>query len=355
MFNSEVYGYMKHYHGGRVYDKYVRLDFSININPLGMPDIVKKAIIESVDNLETYPDTECLELRGKIAEVEKVPFKNIVCGNGADDIIFRAAQALEPNHALILSPTFSEYENSLRGCDIRYYPLKESSNFKVQPDILQYLEGIDTFYLCNPNNPTGALLDGSLMGDIVCKCIEKKVTLIVDESFLDFTTDGKTFKEYLNRDINLIILKAFTKIYSMAGIRLGYAICSNSVLCNKIFECGQAWSVSTIAQVCGISALKCTEYVEDTKTYVQNERKFLASQLTKLGIRVFPSDTNYLLVKSQLDLYDLLLKENILIRDCSNYVGLDTHYFRVGIKKHQDNLILVDTLKKILTGSDYVG
>lgn len=341
---------MKNYHGGRVYDKNIKLDFSININPLGMPSVVKQSIIDNVDNFEIYPDTDCLKLRKKLSKIENVPFENIVCGNGADDLIFRISKAIKSNRALLLSPTFSEYEKSLEDCIIKYYPLKNTLDFKIQPDILDYIHNIDIMYLCNPNNPTGTLIDDNLFDLIVDKCIHENITLIVDECFLDFTIHGKSFKRYLNKNINLIILKAFTKIYSMAGIRLGYALCSTSDLCNKIFSCGQSWSVSSVAQICGLSALDCSNYIQDTKTYIQKEREFLISNLKRLNIKYYPTTTNYILLQSSLDLYSLLLNYGILIRNCSNYVGLDKSYFRIAIKKHSENIILINTLEKILKG-----
>lgn len=335
---------LKYHHGGRIYDKSVKLDFSVNINPLGMPKEVKQSIIDNIDNFETYPDTECIKLRKKLSQVEKVPFKNIVCGNGADDIIFKVSQVLNPKSALILSPTFSEYEKSLN-CDIKYYPLKCSNNFEIQLDILKHLNQVDVFYLCNPNNPTGMVVREGLMDLIVKKCQQEKITLIVDECFLNFVINGISFKRYLNSDLNLIILRAFTKIYSMAGIRLGYAMCSNSKVCKDISNYGQAWNVSSIAQVCGLSALNCIDYIDKTQKYVEIERSFLKSNLESLGLKVYPSVANYFLMQSNLDLYNLLLREKILIRECSNYIGLDNSYFRISVKSHKENLFLIDTIK----------
>jgi len=339
---------IRNHHGGRVYDKLINLDFSVNINPLGMPKEVKQSIVDNVDSYDIYPDTECLQLRRKLSQVENVDFENIVCGNGADDIIFRISQTINPKRVLILSPTFSEYEKSLNGCEIKYYPLKEDFNFKIQPDILDYISNIDIFYLCNPNNPTGQIIDESLMDLIVHKCRLENVILLVDECFLDFVINGISFKKYLNSELNMIILKAFTKIYCMAGIRLGYALCSNSNLCDKISNQGQAWSVSTVAQVCGLSALGCIGYIQKTRDYIQNERQFLVRNLNRLGLKTYPSEANYILIKSKLDLYNLLLEQKILIRDCSNYIGLDSSYFRVAIRKHEENQTLIDTLNRIL-------
>ncbi len=337
-------------HGGRIYDKDIDLDFSVNINPLGMPIAVKQSIVDNIDHFETYPDTDCTRLRGALSQWEGVPFENIVCGNGADDIIFRLAKVLHPRKVLLLSPTFSEYERSLEGlgCSIGYYPLDSLQGFAIQESILEYLSSVDVFYLCNPNNPTGALLEPSTMELIVSKCIQEGITLIVDECFLDFVIGGVSFKSYLNSGLNLVIIKAFTKTYSMAGIRLGYAMCSSVALCNALANCGQSWGVSSVAQVCGISALSCLDYVSKTQTYIHTEREYLVENFKALGFKVYPSVANYILVQSPLDLYNLLLPKKILIRDCSNYRGLGKGYYRFAVKSHKDNLTLIQTLERLV-------
>lgn len=338
---------LRYQHGGRIYNKDIILDFSVNINPLGMPTEVKQSIINNIDTFQTYPDTDCTLLRKKLSQVEEIPFDNIVCGNGADDIIFKIANVLNSKNALIISPTFSEYEKSLK-CNIKYYPLMESNNFRIQSNIMDYLKGVDVFYLCNPNNPTGTLIDTSLMDLIINQCIKNRITLIVDECFLDFVSNGISFKRYFNRNLNLIIIKAFTKIYSMAGIRLGYALVNSSKLCKNIADSGQAWNVSSVAQVCGLSALDCTDYIQRTQEYITQEREYLTNNLKALGFKVYPSMTNYILIQSKLDLYNLLLKNKILIRECSNYRGLDKSYFRIAIKSHKENTILIDNIKSIM-------
>jgi threonine-phosphate decarboxylase len=338
---------MKNFHGGRIYDKSVEVDFSINVNPLGMPDRVKQSIVDNIDNFEVYPDSECLELRQKIATMERVPFENIVCGNGADDLIFRISHVLKPKRCLLLAPTFSDYETSLEGCEVTYYRLREDMDFKVQNDILDHLHDVDVFYLCNPNNPTGTLLDDHLYKLIADRCATENITLIVDECFLDFTLNGKTFKPYLSQNLDLIILKAFTKTYAMAGIRLGYAMFSRVSTCEKVARCGQSWGVSTVAQVCGLSALQTTDYLKLTREYIQQEKDYLLSNFERLNLKFYPTDTNYILVKTPVDLYSKLLDQKILIRPCANYIGLDETYFRLAIKRHSDNVRLVNALENI--------
>jgi threonine-phosphate decarboxylase len=348
MFNGSHYC-----HGGGIYDKDVRLDYSVNLNPLGMPKAIKDAIVESVDSFQTYPDTDCTTLRTKLSQVEGVPIHNVVCGNGADDLIFRLGNVLEPKRVLVLSPTFAEYERSLQcGCEVVRYPLNERYDFTIQDDILDYLPLVDVFYLCNPNNPTGAVVSPHLMDSIVTTCISKGVTLVVDECFLDFVQGGLSFKRYFNtQGLRLVIIKAFTKIYSMAGIRLGYVITNDTALAHNLALCGQAWAVSTVAQVCGVSALGCVDYVLRTRDYVAKERDYLTHTLTTLGeFKVYPSVANYVLVRSihKLDIYQPLLDRHILVRSCGNYHGLDSSYFRFAVKSHRDNVTLTNTLRDVL-------
>lgn len=338
---------LKYQHGGRIYNKDINLDFSVNINPLGMPTEIKQSIIKNIDTFETYPDTDCTLLRKKLSQVEEIPFDNIICGNGADDIIFKIANVLNPKNALIISPTFSEYEKSLN-CNIKYYPLMAHNDFRIQLNIINYLKNVEVFYLCNPNNPTGTLIDTSLMDLIINQCIKNRITLVVDECFLDFISNGISFKKYFNRNLNLIIIKAFTKIYSMAGIRLGYALVNNPKLCKNISESGQAWNVSSVAQVCGLSALDCVDYIPKTQKYITQQREYLTNNLKALGFKIYPSVANYILMQSNLDLYNLLLERKILIRECSNYRGLDKSYFRIAVKSYKENKTLIDNLKSIM-------
>ncbi|MBQ3970038.1 MAG: aminotransferase class I/II-fold pyridoxal phosphate-dependent enzyme, partial [Clostridia bacterium] len=173
---------IKHVHGGDVYSREIDLDFSANINPLGMPDSVKAAIINSVLEFEKYPDVRCKKLKSAIAEFENVGVDNIVCGNGAADLIYKIVGALKPKRALVPSPTFSEYEKALEtfDCEVLYHCLSEENDFKIDERIISKIKGIDMLFLCNPNNPVGNLTDPAIMKKIINKCIEQNVTFVID-------------------------------------------------------------------------------------------------------------------------------------------------------------------------------
>jgi len=347
-------------HGGDIYSKReipenTRLiDFSANINPLGMPLNVKTAIIDNIDNFSCYPDPLCRELIKEISEYEKVQQEYIVCGNGADDILYRISAALKPKRALLTAPAFSEYEQSLKitDCSIIYGYLSESTGFKLDRSILDSITSdIDIMFLCNPNNPTGITVQKDLVLKIAAVCKSNNAVLVVDECFIDFVenTDEYSITDKINDFDNVIVLKAFTKIYAMAGIRLGYAICSDKAVIEKIYNAGQPWSVSVIAQKCGVAAIRETEYVERTRQIIKQNREYLISELKLIGLKVFDSMANYIFFKSENKfLYLELEKYGILIRPCGNYRGLDDTYFRIAVKSREDNEYLIESLKQIL-------
>lgn len=346
-------------HGGDIYSKREILedkkliDFSANINPLGMPLSVKSAIIKSIDDFSSYPDPLCRDLINEISKFENIPADYIVCGNGAADIIYRISAGLRPKVALLMAPTFSEYEESLRiaDCRIRYHYLLESNQFTLDQSIYDKLKpDVNVMFLCNPNNPTGTLIEKEMVSKIAAGCKRNNTVLVVDECFIDFLENSQKYSivDMLDDFDNVIVLKAFTKIYAMAGIRLGYGICSNKDIIDRIYNAGQPWNVSIIAQKCGVAALKEREYVRQTQRIIKQNREYLMSQLSLLGFKVFESKANYILFKSENKLLHRELEKcGILIRPCNNYIGLDDTYFRIAVKSKEDNEYLVKSIKHI--------
>lgn len=341
-------------HGGDTYLKENMIDFSANINPLGMPVSVQKALVESVKQYSSYPDPGCRQLIKQIAAYEQLDEKRIICGNGAADLIFRLVLALRPQRALLLAPTFSEYEKALRvtGSSIQYEQLNAEENFRLTKRVLEKLtKEIDFFILCNPNNPTGQLVAPELLEQILQRCQENDIYLLVDECFLDFVQEKEYYQtqKYLNRGENqrVMILKAFTKLYAMAGLRLGYLLCGQEELVEKLQDCAQAWSVSTPAQIAGIAALGEVEYRRKTIEYITTEREYLYNNIATQGIRVYPSMTNFLLLQSDIPLEEELKKEKILVRSCENFRGLDSSFYRIAVRTAKENKQLIQALERI--------
>ncbi len=340
-------------HGGDVYGNGgIRLDFSVNTNPLGMPEAVQNAIAAHVPDYARYPDPACRTLRKALATHHQIVPEQILCGNGASDLIFRICASLRPNLALTLAPTFSEYMRNvtLFGGKMIEYPLRAESGFLLEDAFLNALTpDIDAVFLCNPNNPTGRLCPFDLILQIADQCKANNTLLALDECFLDFT-QGESLLPLLAIYPNLLILKAFTKLYAMAGLRLGYLLSSDAAMLDRIASFGATWSVSAVAQTAGVAALDCADWAERTRSLVANERAYLKKELTRLNLALFPSDANFLLVRGTRPLYAPLLRRRILVRGCDNFSGLDERYFRIGVKNRAENEALLCAVAEVLHG-----
>lgn len=343
-------------HGGDIYAQDVRCDFSANINPLGTPDAVRQAVVATANHIQHYPDPCCRKLIKKIAEYEGVTPSSVMCGSGAAELIFSFCAATKPKKALELAPTFSEYSMALEsvGCHVERYTLKKEDDFALTGDFLSVLRSNpwDVVFLCNPNNPTGRLIAPALL-EIICRiCVENGTRLFLDECFLDLSDDGgaNSMKSKLEQSPNLFILKAFTKNYGMAGLRLGYCLCGDRELLERMSKMTQIWNVSTPAQEAGIAALEERAFLARAKAIIIEERKRLTEALVQLGFEVCHSDANYILFYTQAVIEEPLAEQGILIRNCSNYYGLESGWYRIAVKLKEENEMLILALRQIVGG-----
>lgn len=341
-------------HGGDIYSPGRKvLDFSANINPLGMPQAVRDALCGCADACEHYPDPLCRELTGAIAQKEGCPPEWIQCGNGAADLIFRLVLSRRPKKALVLAPTFAEYEAALGvvNCQAEHFYLSPDEDFIPGEKLLAQLAKTkpEMVFLCNPNNPTGQLLAEGVLEQAAALCRELGSLLVVDECFLDFVEQGAQQSGFpLLADYPVFLLKAFTKMYAMPGLRLGYGICGDTALLEQMAACGQPWSVSVPAQAAGLAALKLDGFEEQTRRCVAAAREELLTALRQRGLRVWDSRANYLLFYTDdTALGQKLEQKDILIRDCSNYVGLTAGYYRVAVRTPEQNRQLIQALDEI--------
>lgn len=343
-------------HGGEVYSKAVEIDFSANINPLGTPEAVKEAVRDSLPLLSQYPDPYCRALVGAIAEFEGVPAERVLCGNGAAELIFSLCAALGPKRALLPVPSFSEYRTALEaaGCETEFYFMEQSEDFALTERFLPVLEGFggDMLLLCNPNNPTGQVIDPVLLEEIRDICARKGIFLFIDECFLDLTQGGEglSLARQLRDGERTLLLKAFTKSYGMAGLRLGYCLCADPALLTRMGRATQAWNVSIPAQMAGIAALGQREFLDRARAIIHAQRPLLAAGLEVLGLTVIPSRTNFLLFFSPRALGEPLLERGLQIRDCANYPGLEPGWYRTAVRLPEQNRRLLDAIKEILNG-----
>lgn len=331
------------------------LDFSANLNPLGIPAPVKQTMAESLDQAVYYPDPDSASLIRALSRRYGIREEAILAGNGAADLIFRLVYALKPSKALITAPTFLEYKEALlqAGSQVEVYSL--DAGFELQEDILDRMDkDVKLMFLCNPNNPTGLLTGRELLLKIAKKAEENGIVLAVDECFLDFTgeEDGCTMTPWLGEFKNLLVLKSFTKMFAVPGIRLGYLLCENEELVQRIKAAGQSWSVNCVAEAAGLAALTQQEFIKKTASYIKEEREYLTACLEALNLRVIPGKANYLLIQAEKcpGLYHKLMERQILIRRCSNYDGLDETYYRIAVRTHEENEKLIGALRQVMKG-----
>ena len=345
-------------HGGDVYtvkeNNFTNVvDFSANINPLGMPPAVQEAAARSLAICTQYPDPYCRELCRAIAAEKGIPAHWVLCGNGAAELLFRLAAALRPRRALLAAPTFSEYRKALEGvfCKVETFTLIEREEFALSERFLSCLpEDIELLLLCNPNNPTGWAIPSPLLRRILSLCRERNIFLVVDECFQDFLEEPDSLLPLLGEYPRLLLLQAFTKLYGMPGLRLGYLLCANPALLERIYQAGQPWSVSTPAQAAGLAALGQRAYRARTKALIRSERAFLRAGLSARGFRVFGSQANFLFFKAPgwVTLREELLPLGYLIRSCGNFEGLDEQFYRIAVRTRAENAGLLQAIDRLL-------
>ena len=341
-------------HGGDIQtyiDRYgeTPLDLSANINPFGIPDAVREAMHRAVDNCTQYPDPFCRAARRAIGVREGVSPDFLYCGNGAADVLDRLAAVLKPRRVLLTAPTFAEYERTLSGAEIRIHRLRESEDFALTERILADIApDLDAVYLCNPNNPTGRTAEPSLLREIVRKCAENGTKLVVDECFNDFLPDAErhTLKDLLGQFPSLIILRAYTKMYAVPGVRFGWCMTADAALIEALYRAGQPWNVSVIAQACAVAAANEPGWAADTAKRIAEERAFLYDGLSSCGLHVFPGEANFLLFRSNdTGLHEKLAAKGVMIRDCANYRGLSAGFYRVAVKTREASEKLLKALE----------
>lgn len=331
------------------------LDFSASINPLGPAPGVCEAVCSSLRLSVHYPDRESLELRRSLARLHGVDADNIIIANGSTELIYLLPRMLPGKRGLIVAPSFTEYARALEraGWETEYLILSPGDDFSLSMEGLRQRlnKGADALFLCNPANPTGALLPLSVVREVYGMCRDAGTFLVLDEAFMDFCEE-ESAKGFIAGDDGGIVLRSMTKFYAIPGLRLGYAVASAGV----IERCGRAmepWSVNTPAQIAGVASLAAAGYRERTIRYITGRRHSLCDGLARMpGLKPFPAAANYLLVEmgngmTAADLRDRLLCRKMIIRDCSNYIGLDRRFFRVAVRTAEENSRLLRAMEEI--------
>lgn len=345
-------------HGGDIYSRQIRLDFSVNGNPLGMPDAAAQALREAAAHVGEYPDITAAALTEAVSRMlsgecgREIPEEYLLFGNGASELFLAIVRAFSPEQIVIPVPSFYGYEYAAEaaGSHIEYVYLPEETGFCPGQELLQALtEETDLLFLTNPNNPTGQLMNTEYLHQLLEHCRQQGIIVVLDECFVEFCeTDREQPKSMLGETWqyeNLLLVRAFTKSFAMPGVRLGYLVCSNAELREKIRRQLPEWNLSVFAQRAGIACAEQAEiHLQNTVEYVKTERAYLRKGLEKLGIRVVSGEADFLLLYTTQPIYDRLLAKGILIRNCENFRGLGAGYYRIAVKKHEENEVLLQEL-----------
>lgn len=339
-------------HGGDVYTEKIELDFSANTNPYGTPEGVRQAVQSVLTQLHQYPDPYCRALTRAIAAYEQIPESYILCGNGAAELIYSYCKAVHAQKAVELAPTFSEYSAAFQhmGGQVERYPLQPEADFGLDGGFLHFLreKQPDVVFLCNPNNPTGRLVPSSLLLQILEFCQQHQIRLFLDECFLDLAGQGGSLTASLADAPQLFILKAFTKNYGMAGLRLGYGMSADAQLLYRMSQTVQPWNVSVLAQAAGAAALQEQAFLQRAREVICCERPYLTRCLQNMGLKVCPSAANYLLFRGPEGLHVSLKTQGIAIRSCDNYPGLGPGWYRIAVRLHAENQRLLQAMEQTL-------
>ncbi len=330
-------------HGGDVYRNPIEYDFSINVNPLGMPLASIQAAHEGVVLTGRYPDYKAEQLCHAIAKAKQIPADRIIPGNGAAELLYVLGQTI-PEKALTIAPTFTGYAEAVAagGGELTYASDEQELLAKMD-------DSIRLVFLCNPNNPTGTLFTREQILRVLAKAEAMQAYVCVDECFLPFLEEEASYSmlPYLTKHPRLLVLRAFTKIYCMAGLRLGYLACGDTELQSRIRAKLQPWNTSIPAQLAGIAALSDTEYLAKTRENLQAERAYLVPRLRELVAEVYDGYGNFLLFRDEPDLKERMLEVGVLIRACGDFEGLDDTYFRIGIRSHSENQEFIRRLARV--------
>lgn len=346
-------------HGGRHYIRNARgeiIDFSTNVNPLGASREVLRTIKRNINLISTYPDPDSREFKKAVSEYLHVDEGHLVVGNGANELIHLFADAFvkKDDKVVIPMPTFFEYEFS---CDknstrISYVELSDLT-LKKDSMIDAIDDGTKVAFICNPNNPSGLLMDRNDVQKIIDHAYNNNTLILLDECFIEFIDDPEknSFVHNVNDYDNLIVLRTLTKAFGLAGLRAGYSVASKKIaqLINKVKV---PWSVNALAQKAAVAALQDKTHLQKTKHLIEKEKPYLQNNIAKLN-RFTPcrSDTNFFLVKldgvNSSSLREKLLKRKILIRDCSTFTGMGTDYVRISTRTRKENVLLINELKEV--------
>ncbi len=354
-----------HFHGSdlekiqNIYgiDKDEIVSFSANVNPLGISPLLRATLAQKLDAITAYPDREYTSLRTCIAEYCGTEPANVIVGNGSTELISLFIQIEHPKKALVIGPTYSEYEReiALGGGTTLYYPLREADSFRLDLEhfLSQLNESIDLLVICNPNNPTSSCITRAKMRRILDVCKQNDIYVMIDETYVEFANhmdeiSSVPLTHYYN---NIIILRGTSKFFAAPGLRLGYAVTGNHDLIKAVNTRKNPWTINSLAVIAGETMFTDTAYIAATKELISSERTRIYRLFAEHpDYRVYEPNGNFMLVRilrgdlTSADLFDRAIREKMMIRDCSTFPFLDNKYIRLCFMNPSDNDRLVRCL-----------
>lgn len=340
-------------HGGYQGKDKKMLDFSVNINPLGIPKGIREKLIAGIDELVKYPEITGVTAIQKIADDLKVLPDNIILGNGAIELIYLFARSMGPGKALIIQPTFNEYERALKlyGWDVVHHVLTAEENFSINREALMTQinnEKPHAIFLCNPNNPTGQVYSSTFIREML-ECSSPEITWFLDESFMDFSEEIGSLSLVKEAKQSVFILKSLTKFYALPGLRIGYGVGVAPII-KKMESFKEPWTINTLGLIAATGVYDEKDYAKQTKTYIHGERQRVFAALSQIKtLKAYPSGADFhlcrLLTGTVAELQNALEKAGMSLRTCEDFMGLDNSYFRIAIKTEADNTKLLTFLK----------
>jgi threonine-phosphate decarboxylase len=352
-------------HGANLYDlssklgldKNELMDFSSNINPLGSSSLAKKAVIDNIDMVSIYPDPNYYNLKKSISDYCNCKINNILLGSGATELISSFIDIINPKKAVLLSPSYSEYEKELKkvNCNIHKYFSRKENKFRVDVnDFINFInsDNHDLVIICNPNNPTGFAFNNEEVKIIL---ENTNAFIMIDETYIEFTDTNEYSSTKLVDSFNkLFVIRGTSKFFGTPGIRLGYGLSSDIKIKEGVNNKLDLWNINTLASIMGEVMFNDKDFINTSSNILKSEREYLLTELSSIDdFIVYHSDGNFILseIKSKKmtasNLREMLIEKHIIVRDCTSFEGLDEYFFRVCTLSHKENKLLIDALKSI--------
>ncbi|MEB3752341.1 threonine-phosphate decarboxylase CobD [Geobacillus sp. FSL W8-0032] len=333
-------------------DQYI--DFSVNTNPYALPPSAWPTGEDWARWASEYPDPEAKALKEKVAERERIRPEQVLVTNGAVEAVYLLAAMFAGRRVGVLEPAFSEYRRAslAYGCEVTSLMAEESRGFLPDLDeAAAWVAEREAVFLCHPNNPTGTVLSKGDLHALIAAAHWAGTYIIVDEAFYPFWCGGFTAVRWLDRYPRLIVLRSLTKIYHLAGARLGYVAADEAVIAS-LRKRQPPWSVSRVAQQLGLRFMEMESFAVWTKERIAAERERVFRSLPLNRYRVLPSAVNFYLLRPlsgrTMELFWHLLERGIVPRHTMNFPGLDGRYLRFAVKTQVEN----DQLLEALAGWD---